>query len=156
MQIPPSIGPWWAALTTWSVVNVVNVLQAIGFLSRIVSGHMAIQRSLGYVMMALALPTTIALVAFLRAGSHWLQWLGLILYLAFLVLMLCVDYVWQVEFRSPLRPAILVPFLLLFFGSILLMGLPMFGMDRRLWLVTVGTTVLLLGSMGLAMYRRVG
>jgi len=156
MQVSPSIGPWWAALTTWAVVNVVNVLQAIGFLSRISSGSMVLQRRLGYVMMALALPVTVALVAFLRAGSHWLQWLGLLLYLAFLMFMLCVDYVWQIEFRSPMRPALLVPFLLLFFGSILLMGLPMFGMDRRLWLVTVGTTVLLLGSMVLAMQRGVG
>ena len=30
------------------------------------------------------------------------------------------------------------PYLLLFFGAILLMGLPMFRMDRRLWLVTDG------------------
>jgi hypothetical protein len=54
------------------------------------------------------------------------------------------------------RTSILVPYLLLFFGAILLMGLPMFRMDRRLWLVTVATTVLLLGSMGLAMYKGVG
>jgi hypothetical protein len=49
-----------------------------------------------------------------------------------------------------------VPYLLLFFGAILLMGLPMFSMDRRLWLVTVATTVLLLGAMGVAMYVGVG
>jgi len=40
-----------------------------------------------------------------------------------------------------------VPCLLLFFGAIL----PMFRMDRRLWLVTVATTVMLLGSMRVAM-----
>jgi hypothetical protein len=45
---------------------------------------------------------------------------------------------------------------MLFFGSILLMGLPMFRLDRRLWLVTVTTTVLLLGSMGIAMRMGVG
>ena len=45
---------------------------------------------------------------------------------------------------------------ILFFGSILLMGLPMFRMDRRLWLVTVATTVLLLSSMGVAMRKGVG
>jgi hypothetical protein len=62
-----------------------------------------------------------------------------------------MEYVWPVEFRSPVRPSILVPYLLLFFGAILLMGLPMFRLDPRLWLVTVTTTVLLLGSMGVAM-----
>jgi hypothetical protein len=49
-----------------------------------------------------------------------------------------------------------VPYLLLFFGAILLMGLPMFRMDRRLWLITVATTILLLASMGVAMRKGVG
>ena len=49
-----------------------------------------------------------------------------------------------------------MPYLVLFFGSILLMGLPMFSMNRQLWLVTVVTTVLLLGSMGVAMLKGVG
>jgi hypothetical protein len=67
-----------------------------------------------------------------------------------------VEYVWRVEFRSPMRYDILVPYLVLFFGAILLMGLPMFRMSRPLWLVTVATTVLLLGSMGFAMSKGVG
>ena len=70
--------------------------------------------------------------------------------------MVVVEYIWRVEFRSPMRYDILVPYLVLFFGSILLMGLPMFHINRRLWLVTVVTTVLLLGSMGFAMYMGVG
>jgi hypothetical protein len=36
------------------------------------------------------------------------------------------------------------------------MGLPMFRLDRRLWLVTVATTVLLLGSMDAAMRKGIG
>ena len=59
------------------------------------------------------------------------------------------------EFRSPMRYSILVPYLVLFFGAILLMGLPMFRLDRRLWLVTVATTVLLLGLMGVAMRKSI-
>ena len=49
-----------------------------------------------------------------------------------------------------------MPYLVLFFGAILLMGLPMYSLDRRLWLVTVATTVLLLGAMGVAMRKGVG
>ena len=55
-----------------------------------------------------------------------------------------------------MRYDVLVPYLVLFFGSIVMMGVPMFRMDRRLWLVTAVTTALLLGSMGFAMYRGVG
>ena len=156
MQAQTSVNPWWAALTVWGVVNAVNVLQAAGFLSRVRSGSMAINHLLGYVMIALAVPATLALVAFGRARAGWLQWAGPVVYLAFVALMIVVDYVWPVEFRSPMRYGILVPYLVLFFGAILLMGLPMFRLDRRLWLVTVATTVLLLGSMGVAMRKGVG
>ena len=70
--------------------------------------------------------------------------------------MIAVEYIWPVEFRSPARYEILVPYLVLFFGSILLMGLPMFRMDRRLWLVTLATSILLLTSMVMAMRKGVG
>jgi hypothetical protein len=156
MQTQKRVNPWWAALTVWGVVNAVNVLQAIGFLSRVYTGNREINHLLGLVIIALAVPAAFALVAFVRARAGWRQWIGPAVYLAFVALEVVVDYVWLVEFRSPMLYGILVPYLLLFFGAILLMGLPMFRLNRRLWLVTVATTVLLLGSMGVAMYAGVG
>ena len=147
--------PWWAALTVWGVVNAVNLLQAVGFLSRVHSGSMAVNHLLGYGIIVLAVPSSVALVAFVRAGAGWLHCLGPLVFLIFIALMIVVDYARPVEFRSPARPEILVPFLLLFFGAILFMGLPMFRLNRPLWLVTVLTTVLLLGSMGIAMRKGV-
>ena len=76
-------------------------------------------------------------------------------FLTFIALMVVVGYARPVEFRSPMRYDILVPYLVLFFGAILLMGLPMFRSNRQLWLVTVATTVLLLGAMGVAMRKGV-
>ena len=156
MKAQTHVNPWWAALTVWGVVNAVNVLQAAGFLSRVYTGSQAINHLLGYAILALGVPATVALVAFVRARAEWRQWIGLVMFLAFLALMVAVDYVWVVEFRSPRRNDILVPYLLLFFGAILLMGVPMYRMERRLWLVTAATSVLLLGSMGAAMYAGVG
>jgi hypothetical protein len=148
--------PWWAALTVWGVVNAVNVLQSAGFLSRVVTGSRAVNQLLGLGIIALGIPAALALVAFIRARTGWQQWIGSAVFLAFLALMIVVEEIWRVEFRSPMRYEILVPYLVLFFGSILLMGLPMFRMNRRLWLVTVATTVLLLGSMVVAMSMGVG
>jgi hypothetical protein len=156
MQGQTRVDPWWAALTVWAVVNAVNVLQGVGFLSRIRTGSMAINHLLGYVIVALAVPTTVALVALGRARAGWLHWVGPAAYLAFIVFMVAVEYVWAVEFRSPMRYGVLVPYLVLFFGSILLMGLPMFRLNRPLWLVTVVTTAFLLGSMVAAMRKGVG
>jgi hypothetical protein len=150
------ISPWWAALTVWGVVNAVNVLQSVGFFSRVITGNRAINHLLGYGIVALAIPATLATVAFVRARAGWQYWIGSAAFLAFVVLMIVVEDIWQVEFRSPKRYNVLVPYLVLFFGSILLMGLPMFRMNRRLWLVTVVSTILLLGSMGYAMYMGVG
>jgi hypothetical protein len=151
VQAQTRAGPWWSVLTVWGVVNAVNVLQAAGFLSRVYTGTREINHLLGHVMIALAVPAAAALVAFVRARAGWRHWIGPAAYLIFVAFEVVVDYAWPVEFRSPVRPGILVPYLLLFFGAILLMGLPMFRLNRRLWLVTVATTVLLLGSMGVAM-----
>ena len=156
MQAQKRVDPWWAALSVWGVVNAVNFLQAVGFLSRVYTGSRALNHLLGHVMIALAVPAAIALLAFVRARTGWRDWIGPAVYLAFVALEVVVDYVWPVEFWSPMRYSILLPYLLLFFGAILLMGLPMFRLNRRLWLVTVATTVLLLGSMGVAMYTGVG
>jgi len=150
------IDPWWAALTVWGVVNAVNILQASGFLLRVRTGHMTAGHSLGYAIMALAIPSFVAMSALVRADAGWLHWIGLAVFLIFIGLMVIVDYAWPVEFRSPMRYEILVPYLVLFFGAILLMGLPMFRMNRQLWLVTVVTSTILLTSMGVAMRKGVG
>lgn len=156
MQPQIGVNPWWAALTVWGVVNAVNVLQAVGFLSRVPTGSMTVNHLLGRVMIGLAIPAVAAIVAFVRAGAGWRHLIGPSVFLAFVAMMVVVEYAWPVEFRSPMRYGILVPYLVLFFGAILLMGLPMFRLNRLLWLVTVATTVLLLGSMGVAMSKGVG
>lgn len=137
-------GPWWAALTTWVVVNIVNLAQTVGFASRRTHG-MAVNHIAGYLVAALALPATAALVGYARAGSPW--WVGPLVFDAFVALMLVVDYLRPVQFRDPRRPVILVPYLALFFGSIVLMGIAMYGVNRTLWLVTVVTSAALVGSM---------
>jgi hypothetical protein len=146
--------PAWATLTIWLVVNALNLLQAIGFVSRVRSGTMAVNHALGYVVIALALPAAVAGFALFDAGV--LHWVGGAVFICFAGFLLMVDYVRPVEFRSPRRPSIVVPFLILFFGSILLMGLPMYTMIHDLWLITVATTLVMLGSMGYAMRHGVG
>lgn len=154
MVVHDNLQPWWAVLTVWGVVNLVNLLQGSGFVSRVVSGTRAINHALGFGIILLVIPALAALVALRSAG--WLGWAGPATFVAFVALLVWVDYAFPVEFRSPPRASILVPYLTLFFGSILLMGLQMFTMDRRLWVVTVATTALHLGAMGLAMMRGVG
>ena len=151
-----SLGPEGlrAAVTVWLVVNAVNLLQSADFATRPVAPD--VNPLLGLVIAALAIPATWALLVFRRHRAGWLFLVGPLVFDAFVVLMLAVDYVANVEWRDPVVPAIQVPYLLLFFGSIVLMGLPMYRLDRRRWLVTVVTSVILLGSMAYAMSAGVG
>jgi hypothetical protein len=93
-----SFEPWWAALTVWVIVNSVNLLQAAGFLSRVRTGSMAINHLLGYIIIGLAVPAAIAFIAILRSGAGWLHWLGPAVFLAFVVLLVVVEYIRPVEF----------------------------------------------------------
>ena len=144
-----------SALTTvWIVVNLVNILQAAGFASRVIDPD--INRFLGIAIIALGIPAGIALVSFVSSGSGWRFYAGPVCFLMFVVTELAVDYLWQLEFRAPRRPEILIPYLVLFFGSIVLMGAPMFRINRRRWTVTATTSMVLLGATAFAMVEGVG
>ena len=109
MQAQMGVTPWWAALTVWGVVNAVNILQAAGFLSRVSTRSMTVNHLLGRAIIGLAIPSMVAIVAFVRAGAGWRHWIGPSVFLAFVALMIVVDYVWTVEFRTPMRYGTLVP-----------------------------------------------
>ena len=156
MSTQSTVNTWWAVLTVWGVVNVVNILQAAGFISRVITGSRDINRLLGYGIIALGAPAIVAIIFIVREKTGWQHWIGPALFLVFLVFMVCVEYVWSIEFRSPMRYEILIPYLVLFYGSILLMGLPMFRINRGLWLITAVTSVVHLGAMVLALLRGVG
>jgi hypothetical protein len=143
-----------AALTVWGVVNGVNLLQAAGFVTRPFAPW--VNPVLGLVIAALALPATWALSVFVRRGAGWRHLAGPIVFDLFVALMLWVDHLARIEWRDPVVPVFQVPYLTLFFASILLMGLPMFRIDRRRWAVTVMTTALLLAAMVYAMAMGVG
>jgi len=151
-----SLGPEGvrAAVTVWVVVNAVNLCQSVGFVTRPVAPN--VNPLLGLVIAALAIPATWALLVFRRHRAGRLYLVGPLVFDVFVVLMLAVDYVARVEWRDPVVATIQVPYLLLFFGSIVLMGLPMYRLDRRRWLVTVVTSVILLGSMTYAISAGVG
>ncbi len=151
-----SLGPdgLRAATTIWLVVNAVNVLQSVGFATRPFAPW--VNPVLGLVIAALAIPATWALLVFIRIGAGWRFTAGPLVFDAFVILLLLVERVFRIAWRDPAIPAIQIPYLVLFFGSIFLMGVPMYRIDRRKWLVTAATTVLLLAAMVYATVMGVG
>ena len=139
--------------TVWLVVNLVNLLQAAGFATRVIDPD--INRILGAAIIALGVPAGLALVSFIRAGSGWLFYVGPVCFMLFVAAEFSLDYLWNLEFRSPRRPEILIPYLVVFFASIVLMGAPMFRINRRRWAVTATTALILVGAMIFAMAQGV-
>lgn len=143
------------ALTTiWLVVNAVAVLQAIGFATRPFAPE--VNPALGLVIAALAIPATWAWIVLVRRGAGWRLLAGPIVFDAFVVLMLVVDHLLELEWRDPAVPVIQVPYLTLFFGAIVLMGAPMLRIDRRRWLITVASASTLIAAMVYATVMGVG
>jgi hypothetical protein len=141
-------------LTIWVVVNLVSVLQAFGFVTRVSSWD--VQRVVGLTIVGLAVPATLALVGFLRRRAGWRFYSGPLMFDAFVVLLVTVEYGLAIEWRSPARLEVLVPLVTTFFGSVFLMGAPMFRINRRLWAVTAATASALVAAMVYAMSMGVG
>jgi hypothetical protein len=154
--VPRALGPkaLRAASVVWIVVNAVCLLQAIGFATRPFAPE--VNPVLGLVIAAMALPATWALIVFVRERAGRRHVIGPVVFDAFVLFMLVVDRVADVEWRDPAVPAILAPYLTLFFGSIVLMGVPMFRIDRRRWLVTAASASLLIAAMLYATAMGVG
>jgi len=138
----------------WAAVNSVALLQAAGFATRVIDP--GINRILGWLIVALAVPVSVAGANLLRSGATWREVIGPVAFDLFVIYAVVVDYTLAIEFRDPPEPAVLIPYLVLFFGSIVLMGAPMLRIDRRLWTVTALSTALLIGSMLFAMRHGVG
>lgn len=146
--------PGDAELTIWVVVNLANLLQAVGFVTRV--SNWDVQRIVGIVIAGLAVPATFALASLVRRGAGWRYYSGPLMFDAFVALLVVVEYVLAIEWRSSGRLEVLVPLVSLFFGSIILMGAPMLRINQRLWAVTAVTATALLSAMLYAMSKGVG
>jgi hypothetical protein len=102
----------------------INVLSTFLFLGRIY--WPAQTRVLGAITIGMGVPTFALGLAAALQGYELGYWLFPMLYSAFAVFALIVDYILDIEFRQPRRLGILIPFLLLYFISLI-------GMWGMLW-----------------------
>jgi len=126
-------------------VNGINVLTFLMFVSRVKMPQLASPFGMATILIAIPL-LFLGVVNLLQRGSI-LSWVPLFSYAGWALFALMVDYVWKVEFRNPVNPWILVPFLVLFYGSIVGMGLNFWRIHFFFWIITACTSVLnVLGS----------
>lgn len=105
--------------------------------------HFAIRKPLyesytmkyGWIIYALCIPAFVISIILMRGGKDWTFWLGGFLFLVFAILGYWADYVAQIQFRSPFRPSIALPYVFLYLATMMFYWWPLGLLSRPLWFI---------------------
>lgn len=101
------------------IINIFNLAVFALFLSRVKKPE--ISKKIGVFSLLVGIPTLIIAIFNIILLREWWYWLFPMLLVGFMVFCLIVDYVKKIEFRNPRKLSILIPFLVIFYISIILM-----------------------------------
>jgi len=108
--------------------------------------HFALRKSLfesytmkyGWIIYALCIPAVVISIILMRGGKSWSFWLGGFLFLVYAIFGYWVDYVAQIQFRSPFRPSIAIPYVLSYLATVMFYWWPLGLLNRPLWFIYAG------------------
>ncbi|UCD02404.1 MAG: hypothetical protein JSV23_05175 [Promethearchaeota archaeon] len=106
-------------LILFFIINSANIIISIIFISRVKKP--GLEHGLGILFIALSIPTVIIIILNIFFQREWWFWVFPSLFQIFIIFELFVDYVKKIEFRKPRKIRILVPYLILYYVSIILM-----------------------------------
>ena len=89
----------------------------------------------GWWVYALCLPGLLVSILLLFGGKPWSFWLGGFLFLVYAVFGYWVDYIKGIQWRSPPRFSVLVPYLSLYLATVMFYWWPLGLLSRTLWIV---------------------
>ncbi|MCB0120363.1 MAG: hypothetical protein KDD72_15120 [Anaerolineales bacterium] len=87
----------------------------------------------GWIIYALCIPAAVISIILLRGGKSWSFWLGGFIFIAFAAFGYWVDYVAGINFRSPVRVSILIPYVVLYLATVMFYWWPVGMLSRPLW-----------------------
>ena len=105
--------------------------------------HFAIRKPLfesytakfGWIIYALSIPALMISITLMSGGKSWSFWLGGFLFIVFAIFGYWVDYVAQVQFRSPLRLSVVFPYAFLYLATTMFYWWPLGILNRPLWFI---------------------
>ena len=106
-------------LMEFIIINIFNLSIFTLFLSRVRKPE--VSKKIGIFSLSLGIPTLIIAIFNLIILREWYYWFFPLLLVGFILFTLVVDYIKKIEFRNPRKKSILIPFLILFYVSIILM-----------------------------------
>ena len=89
----------------------------------------------GWIVYALCLPAALVIILLLRGGKSWSFWLGGFLFVLFAAFGYWVDYIARIQFRSPLRLSMLIPYVFLYLATLMFYWWPVGLLSRPLWFI---------------------
>jgi hypothetical protein len=133
------------------IVNWVNISQSVNFFLRVKGGKRGekFENLLGLTMLLLGVCSFILGIIILVEDYDFFHSIGAFVYTLFCILCFIVDYWKKIEFRNPKKLQILIPFLVLFYYSLLMMTLSIYQLGQFPWVLT---SVLLFAQLGMAYY----
>ncbi|MFX1418166.1 MAG: hypothetical protein ACFE9N_04505 [Promethearchaeota archaeon] len=106
-------------LALFFVINSANIIISVIFISRVKKP--GFEHILGIFYILLSIPTIIITIINIIFQREWWFWIFPLLFLIFIIFEFIIDYVKKIEFRNPRNKKILVPYLILYYISIILM-----------------------------------
>ncbi len=101
------------------IINIFNLSVFALFLSRVKKPE--VSKKIGVFSLLLGIPTLTIAIINLIIQRIWYYWFFPLLLVGFILFCFIVDYIKKIEFRNPRKKSILIPFLILFYVSIILM-----------------------------------
>jgi hypothetical protein len=106
-------------LTVFFIINIANIIISVIFISRVKRPHF--EHILGIFYIFLGIPTLTIAILNIIFQREWWFWIFPSLFVIFIIFELIIDYVKKVEFRNPRNKKVLIPYLILYYISIILM-----------------------------------
>jgi hypothetical protein len=104
----------------------------------------------GWIVYALSIPAAAISIIFLMNGQSWYLWLGGFIYLIWAAYGYWVEYVMQIQWRSPVRWSILGPYMTLYLATVMFYWWPLALIYKPLWygyaVLFVASTILNVSS----------
>jgi hypothetical protein len=89
----------------------------------------------GWIVYALCIPAAIISLILLRAGKDWTLWLGGFLFVIYAAFGFWVDFIAKIQFRTPLRLSVVIPYVLLYLATVMFYWWPLWPISRGLWAI---------------------
>jgi hypothetical protein len=89
----------------------------------------------GWVFYLLSVPAVMVSIIVLRAGKPYSFWLGGFIFLVWAIFGYIIEYQLGIKWRDPLVLSILIPYVLLYLGTIMFYWFPLGILSRPLWYI---------------------